>query len=116
MYSRLIAETGDPTVAPLFEGIPLTGGEWSLTGIIFLIVMLILWGKLKPVSDVRSVERQRDHWQQTAMTNIATVATQADTIKLQAEAIKVQTEAAEFSRKVMEAIQQTAGGMSRDVL
>lgn len=97
---------------PLIDGIPFSAGDWSLTGIVFLIILLILWGKLKPASDVRAVERQRDHWQETALTNISTVKTQAETIRVQAEAIKVQADAAEFSRKVMEAIQHNAGELT----
>jgi uncharacterized membrane-anchored protein YhcB (DUF1043 family) len=87
----------------MIEGIPLTGGEWTLTGIVFLIVIMILSGMLIPRFFYKAIQAERDHWRDTAITNTSTMSTQA-------EAIKAYAESAEFSKKVMEAIQQNAGG------
>lgn len=87
----------------MIEGIPLTGGEWTLTGIVFLIILMILTGVLVPKSFYKAIQAERDHWRETALTNTNTMATQA-------EALKEYAESAVFSKKVMAAIQENAGG------
>lgn len=49
----------------MFEGIPLTLGEWSVAGLLALVVIMILTGKLVPKSTLDSQKQESDYWRET---------------------------------------------------
>lgn len=82
----------------MIDGIPLPLVEltpWGLTG---LCVLLILFGKLVPAVSVRALERQKEHWRDTAEKL-------RDTNAVQAETIRSQLAIGETVEKVMHAVQ-----------
>jgi hypothetical protein len=92
------------------EGIPLPLIDLTPWGLLGLGFLLLMTGKLIPVATHRDVIAQRDHWQGIAATHAETNVKHVNAIGTLGEALRIQTEAAEFSRKVMEAVQKNAEG------
>lgn len=64
-----------------------------------LAVWLILTGRIVPKATYESMERSRDHWQETALKSVETIAVQARTIEKQ-------TVIGDTATKVMDAVQE----------
>lgn len=78
-------------------------GELTPYALLMLAILLILTGKLVPISTYRAMERAKEHWRDTATKN-------TETIHVQAQTIEKQTMIGDTVEKVMSAIQTAGGG------
>ena len=92
----------------MLDGIPLTFGELTPWGILTLVVIMLLTGRLIPRSTHADVIAQRDHWQGIASTALDVNVKHANTMNTQSEALRLQVEGSEMTAKIMQAIQDNA--------
>lgn len=77
-------------------------GELTGWGIVGLVVLLIVFGRLVPRGTFRALERERDHWR-------AASETLRDTNAVQARTIEKQLVVGETVERVMGAVQSSHG-------
>lgn len=83
----------------MLEGFTLSPVEWSATTLLALVVLLVLFGRLVPVSQLRAAEKREEY-----MRDIAITALHANT--LTADSVAEMTETARTTAHVMGAAQQ----------
>lgn len=92
----------------MFESIPLPLIELTPWGLLGLVVLLLMTGRLVPRVTHLDVVAQRDHWQGVASTALEVNTKNSNTMNTQAEALRLQVEGSEFTAKIMQAIQDNA--------
>jgi len=86
----------------MLEWIGLEPQQWTLSGIVGLIVLMVLFGWLLPRWTVKDIIRDRDAWKTQALSL-------KDTARLLAEAAKENAEPAKTVAKVITAAQDRMG-------
>lgn len=81
------------------DGISLTLGEWSIAGLLALVVILILSGRLVPKSTLDAQKKETDYWRETFFKS-------QETNQVLANALSEITESARTQDQVMKSIQK----------